>query len=192
MAANSLRCAIPPSNGKFLELDVVLSSLHRMLMMNLNVRIRRKDSAIRRGGVQRAKLRPRQPWWGNRSASPATSLPDALMRSLTVENWQDLFALLRRGKNTRSFQSPSLVHMQMEKAAFFCWSALHEEKKKKRPSLITTWSKWGKILGFQAYQGPCVLPPWQAPRCIMPIIPSNYCHMKRIQHFFFFKQPEIH
>lgn len=132
MAANSLRCAIPPSNGKFLELDVVLSSLHRMLMMNLNVRIRRKDSAIRRGGVQRAKLRPRQPWWGNRSASPATSLPDALMRSLTVENWQDLFALLRRGKNTRSFQSPSLVHMQMEKAAFFCWSALHEEKKKKK------------------------------------------------------------
>lgn len=47
----------------------------------------------------------------------------------------------------------------------FFWSSLHEGKK---TSLIITWSKWGKILGFQAYQGPVPCRPYKPPAAVCP------------------------
>lgn len=44
---------------------------------------------------------------------------------------------------------------------FFTWG-------QKKLSLIITWSKWGEILGFQAYQGPVPCRPYKPPAAICP------------------------
>ena len=67
-------------------------------------------------------------------------------------------------RKTCSFQSTLLVHMQMEWHIFF-WSSLHGGKK---TSLIITWSKWGEIVGFQAYQGPLPCRPYTLAAAICP------------------------
>ena len=74
-----------------------------------------------------------------------------------------LISFTQKKKKTL-FQSALLVHMQMEWQYVF-WSSLHEGKK---ISLIITWSKWRKILGFQAYLGPVPCRPYKPPAAICP------------------------
>lgn len=118
-----------------------------------------------------AYLRSNQPYWGRAELPRWQQCHLLWCFDLQRKTDRRLISFAQRRK-TCSFQSTLLIHMQMERQQFFFWSSLHEgKKKKKKPlSLIITWSKWGKILGFQAYQGPVPCCPYKPPAAICPSI----------------------
>lgn len=84
---------------------------------------------------------------------------------LVVENWQKTYFICSEEKNmliSKHIAGPHANGMAAFFLIFFTWG------QKKKTSLIITWSKWGKKLGFQAYQGPVPCRPYKPPAAICP------------------------